>query len=647
MTTPGRLDVFIASQSQFSQHTLPYIVRDSHLTVVHEGKVGDEPIELKEGLYSVDLLTHAGVPASSVIMIAPEVTTHIRIAADGAVDVSSGELFLPPGGKILDAGDSFFAGPVMKMAEPRKFDVDVDFDFTPTPEIEVEESWSCQIRSLIPGVGLVLEPIVRYPNRQPDTVPSALFKLGDDHYDMSLPLNQEGTRPDLRACAVNPVREYGRDRIRVSFLADRELCVMMDGLVRSNAASSAVEMFEAASDLVTGEYTDPVGAALGGLTLHRLGRLRQPEEWVMHLAEHYPWLPDGQILCAALLMQSPKLTDRSRGLDLLLSATQNRPLYTDALSLAMELLRRWPDPEQLDMRTERLEFLAARWALADWDAVNLTIVPPRADADFDTDSAAAITPISTFVSPDIEPMAASILSDDIDPAHPQLEPAALAVLTSAGIFQGLEAAAVSALMTQLQPAHFPAGKAIFAEGEPGDRLFIVISGKVKIGKRADDGRENLITVMGPSDMFGELAIFDPGPRTATATAITEVDAASMDQAALRTWIADRPEIAEQLLRVLARRLRRTNNSLADLIFTDVPGRVAKQLLDLAMRFGTQEGGALRVTHDLTQEEIAQLVGASRETVNKALADFVHRGWIRLEGKSVLISNAERLNQRAR
>ena len=113
------------------------------------------------------------------------------------------------------------------------------------------------------------------------------------------------------------------------------------------------------------------------------------------------------------------------------------------------------------------------------------------------------------------------------------------------------------------------------------------------------------------------------------------------------WIADRPEIAEQLLRVLARRLRRTNNNLADLIFTDVPGRVAKQLLQLAQRFGTQEGGALRVTHDLTQEEIAQLVGASRETVNKALADFAHRGWIRLEGKSVLISDSERLARRAR
>jgi CRP/FNR family transcriptional regulator, cyclic AMP receptor protein len=153
--------------------------------------------------------------------------------------------------------------------------------------------------------------------------------------------------------------------------------------------------------------------------------------------------------------------------------------------------------------------------------------------------------------------------------------------------------------------------------------------------------------MGPSDIFGELAVFDPGPRTSSATTITEVHAVSMDRDALRAWIADRPEIAEQLLRVLARRPRRTNDNLADLIFTDVPGRVAKQLLALAQRFGTQEDGAVRVTHDLTQEAIAQLVGASRETVNKALADFAHRGWIRLEGKSVLICDSERLAGRAR
>ncbi len=237
--------------------------------------------------------------------------------------------------------------------------------------------------------------------------------------------------------------------------------------------------------------------------------------------------------------------------------------------------------------------------------------------------------------------------DDVDWPERQVDRGNVdEVLAKAGIFQGVQSSAYSALTQQLHPVDFPPGHMVFAEGEPGDRLYIIVSGKVKIGRRSPGGGQNLLTIMGPSDMFGELSIFDPGPRTSRATTITDVRAVSMDRDALRAWIADRPEIAGQLLRVLARRLRRTNNDMADLIFTDVPGRVAKQLLHLGQQFGTREGGAIRVTHDLTQEEIAQLVGASRETVNKALADFAHRGWIQLEGKSVLICDSERLAKRA-
>ena len=221
------------------------------------------------------------------------------------------------------------------------------------------------------------------------------------------------------------------------------------------------------------------------------------------------------------------------------------------------------------------------------------------------------------------------------------------ILSRAGIFQGVDPHAVNSLIEQLEVVTFPRGTTIFNEGEPGDHLFIITSGKVKLARRAQDGRENLLTVMGPSDRFGELSIFDPGPRPSSAICVTDVSCATMDAGHLHNWILEYPEIPQQLLRVLARRLRRTNNALADLIFTDVPGRVAKALLQLANRFGIQEGTALRVHHDLTQEEIAQLVGASRETVNKALAEFAHRGWIRLEGKSVLISDTERLARRAR
>jgi len=222
------------------------------------------------------------------------------------------------------------------------------------------------------------------------------------------------------------------------------------------------------------------------------------------------------------------------------------------------------------------------------------------------------------------------------------------VLARSGVFQGVSAEAAEPVAAALEQLDLPRGSTVFAEGEPGDSLFIILDGKVKIVRRAPDGRENVLSVMGPSDQFGELSIFDPGPRTATATALTDVSLAKMSQQALLPWIDAHPEIGVQLLRVLARRLRRTNDTVADLIFTDVPGRVAKSLLGMADRFGTRDDtGLLRVTHDLTQEELAQLVGASRETVNKALADFAHRDWLRLEGKTVLILDEDRLRRRAR
>ncbi|MBE5477872.1 hypothetical protein E3G68_005205 [Mycobacteroides abscessus] len=221
------------------------------------------------------------------------------------------------------------------------------------------------------------------------------------------------------------------------------------------------------------------------------------------------------------------------------------------------------------------------------------------------------------------------------------------VLAQAGIFQGVSPAAVAVLSAQLEPVTFPRVHKIFHEGDAGDRLYIIVEGKVKIGRCTSDGRENLLAVMGPADMVGELSLFDPGPRTSTVTTLTKVQAVTMDRAALRTWIREHPEIAEQLLRVLARRLRRTNDSVTDMIFTDVPGRIAKQLLAFAQRFGVRDGDALRVDHDLTQLELAQLVGSARETVSKTLNDFSVRGWIRVQGKSVFIVDPERLARRAK
>jgi CRP-like cAMP-binding protein len=146
------------------------------------------------------------------------------------------------------------------------------------------------------------------------------------------------------------------------------------------------------------------------------------------------------------------------------------------------------------------------------------------------------------------------------------------VLANAGIFQGIATDAVEAVAASLVVGEYVRGATVFAQDEPGDTLYIVMAGKIKIGRRAPHGRENMLSVMGPSDMFGEMAWFDPGPRTATASVVTGARLACLAHSALRPWLTDRPEIGEQLLRVLARRLRRTNDAVADLIFTDVAAR---------------------------------------------------------------------------
>lgn len=220
------------------------------------------------------------------------------------------------------------------------------------------------------------------------------------------------------------------------------------------------------------------------------------------------------------------------------------------------------------------------------------------------------------------------------------------VLKAVPLFKDMSEEEIDGLAQLMSEVTLKRGDTLFHEGDDGDRFYIVTEGKVKLSHTSDDGRENLLAVLGPGEVIGELSLFDLGKRSSTVVAIAPTRLLALAHTDMRRYLVEHTGLALSMLRELAVRLRHTNEQLADLVFSDVPGRVAKALLDLANRFGERTPEGIYVAHDLTQEELAHLVGASRETVNKSLADFVSRGWIRLEGRAVLLIEVPRLQRRA-
>jgi CRP-like cAMP-binding protein len=227
------------------------------------------------------------------------------------------------------------------------------------------------------------------------------------------------------------------------------------------------------------------------------------------------------------------------------------------------------------------------------------------------------------------------------------EDAGLSIVTSSGLFAGISEEQAERLRQAMVLVRLTRGDVLFREGEQADRLYLIQDGKMKLGHASPDNRENLLAVLGKGEIIGELTLFDPGARTATATAVTGADLLELTPEAFVEWLKENPAASMHLLTAMARRLRRTNEAVGGLVFHDVPGRVAKALLDLAEQFGEQApDGVVLVQHSLTQEELAHLVGSSRETVNKVLAEYAARGWIRLDGRAVHILDRTHLEKRA-
>ncbi len=214
------------------------------------------------------------------------------------------------------------------------------------------------------------------------------------------------------------------------------------------------------------------------------------------------------------------------------------------------------------------------------------------------------------------------------------------LLRSVDLFAGFTPDELARVTASAEVRELQRGDLLFEEDAEPDELHVVTEGRIAISKRSADGRESMVALMERGDLFGEMPLFDGLGRSAEARALEPSEVIVIPYQPLREIYKGRPALLWDVVRLLARRLRNTNIALTDSMFLDVTGRTAKRLLE-------QAGDADMFTLPITQEELAGMVGASRERVNKAIASFVRLRWIEQEDRRYKITNRAELEQRAR
>jgi CRP/FNR family cyclic AMP-dependent transcriptional regulator len=220
------------------------------------------------------------------------------------------------------------------------------------------------------------------------------------------------------------------------------------------------------------------------------------------------------------------------------------------------------------------------------------------------------------------------------------------LLSGLELFAQMTAAELDSLVTATSTRIYAAREVIFRAGDPGDEAFSIIHGSLKVIASGDDGQEAMLALMGPGETFGELAILDGRPRSATVTALESTLLLVIDRLRFHALLRSSPGLAYKTLLVTAARLRRLSERVEDVEFLGLPARLAKKLVELAERYGKGEpDGRVRIALRLSQRELGQLVGATRESVNKNLKLFAQHELLQIE-KGHLVVRADRLRARA-
>ena len=214
-------------------------------------------------------------------------------------------------------------------------------------------------------------------------------------------------------------------------------------------------------------------------------------------------------------------------------------------------------------------------------------------------------------------------------------------LATVPLFKGLTAAELARFAELLREKSYPKGSVILFEDDPGDALFIVRAGRVKVVLVAEDGREVILGLLGSGEHFGELSLIDDQPRSAHVIAMEESTLLVLRRDDFRRRVEQSPSVAWSLLTELSRRLRRADGKIGSLVLLDVPGRIARMLLDTA-----DDGGSELIDKPLTHQTIAHLIGASRETVSRAMREFQDSGWLTTERRRIRLTDRAALERRA-
>lgn len=215
-----------------------------------------------------------------------------------------------------------------------------------------------------------------------------------------------------------------------------------------------------------------------------------------------------------------------------------------------------------------------------------------------------------------------------------------ALLSEVDLFRDLEGDELHRIEEAAEPRRLRRGDVLFREDEAAHDLFVVVDGRIAISNKSIDGRESMVALMERGDLFGEMPLFDGRNRSAEARALEPSEVLAIPYEPVRKLYEERPALLWSVVHLLAGRVRTMDATLADSVFLDVTGRTAKRLLELA-------GDADEFTLPITQEELAGMVGASRERVNKAIASFVRLGWISQSDRRYRITNRQQLALRSR